>query len=119
MGPRFAFTLLYDRDYVFNELDENDNYVSTLLQTKLEFYLGDNWYLTPYLGWSVDEFQTSGALTMQIRPELEISYAFPSDTEANKSRVYAKLGYSHSENIVGVGLPVDGLRVSLGFAWKY
>ncbi len=56
---------------------------------------------------------------MQIRPELEISYALPSDTEANKTRAYVKFGYSHSENLVGVGEPVDGLRISLGVTWKY
>ena len=52
-------------------------------------------------------------------PRLEISYALPSDTEANKTRAYVKLGYSHSENLVGVGEPVDGLRISLGVTWKY
>ena len=118
-GPRFAFTLIYDRDYVFNEGGPNDNYVATLLQFKGEFYLGDHWYITPYLGCSFNEFQTSDARTMQIRPELEISYALPSDTEANKTRAYVKFGYSHSENLVGVGEPVDGLRISLGVTWKY
>ena len=118
-GPRFAFTLIYDRDYVFNELDENDNYVSNLLQFKGEFYLGDNWYVTPYLGFGLDEFQTSGSVTTQFRPEIEISYALPSDTEANKTRIFLKFGYSHSQNIVGAGQPVDGVRTSLGFAWKY
>jgi hypothetical protein len=118
-GPRFAFTLIYDRDYIFNEQGINDNYVATLLQFKGELYLGDNWYITPYLGFGLNEFEVSDALTMQFRPELEISYALPSDTEANKTRIYVKLAYSHSENLVGVGDPIDGLRTSLGITWKY
>jgi hypothetical protein len=118
-GPRFDFTLIYDRDYIFNEQGINDNYVATLLQFKGEFYLGDHWYITPYLGFGLNQFQISDARTVQIRPELEISYALPSDTEANTTRAYVKFGYSHSANLVGVGEPVDGLRVSFGVAWKY
>lgn len=118
-GPRFALTAIYDRDYVFNELDENDNYVSTLVQLKGEFFLGGNWYVTPYLGLGLDEFQTSGAVTVQARPEIEISYAFAGAAEPTASRVYVKLGYSHSENVVGSGAPIDGVRTSVGFAWKY
>ena len=118
-GPRFALTAIYDRGYVFNELDSNDNFVVTLLQFKGEFYLGDNWYLTPYLGVGFNEFETSRALTLQYRPELELSYAFPTETNPNASRIFAKIAYSHSENLKGVGSPIDGTRASLGFAWTF
>ena len=118
-GPRFAFTLIYDRNYVFNELDENDNYVSTLLQFKGEFYLGGNWYVTPYFGIGFNEFQTSRAVTVQWRPELEISYAFPSDTRPNASRIFMKIAYSHSENLKGEGPSINGTRASVGFAWTF
>jgi hypothetical protein len=116
---RFRPTFRYDRDYVFNELDENDNYVSTLLQVKGEIFLGENWYLTPYFGFALNEFQTSGDLTYQIRPELEVAYAFPERFEGNSSRIFVKVGYSHSENIKGSGLPIKGTRISFGAAWKF
>lgn len=118
-SERFRPTFRYDRDYVFNELDENDNYVSTLLQIKGEIFLGENWYLTPYFGFALNEFQTSGNLGYQIRPELEIAYAFPEQFEGNSSRVFVKVGYSHSEMIEGDGLPIKGTRISLGAAWKF
>lgn len=118
-GPRFAFTLIYDRNYIFNELSEFDNYISTLFQFKGEFYLGDNWYVTPYFAVGFNEFQVSRAVTAQYRPELEISYAFPNDTNPNSRRVFLKIAYSHSENLKGVGPPIDGARASLGFAWAF
>jgi hypothetical protein len=118
-GPRFRLTLRYDRDYVFNELDVNDNYVSTLLQLKGEFCLGGSWYVTPYLGVDIDQFETSGRWTSQVRPELEISYAFAGRDEPAASRVFVKAGYVHAETFIGAGEPIDGFRASAGWAWKF
>lgn len=117
-GPRFAFTLLYDRNYVYNELGPNDNYVSTLLQFKGEFYLGDNWYITPYLGVGYDVFETSHNVTFQWRPELEISYALPVSYVPNSSRVYIKVGYQQSQTIRGEGDMIQGFRLSVGAQWQ-
>lgn len=117
-GPRFAFTLLYDRNYVYNEIGTNDNYVSTLLQFKGEFYLGDNWYITPYLGIGYDVFETSHNITFQWRPELEVSYALPTSYIPNSSRIYIKVGYQESQTIRGAGDTVQGFRLSIGAQWQ-
>jgi len=117
-GPRFAFTLLYDRNYVYNELGTNDNYVSTLLQFKGELYLGDHWYLTPYLGIGYDVFETSHNISFQWRPELEVSYALPDSYIPNGSRVYIKFGYQQSQAIRGEGDMIQGFRLSVGAQWQ-
>lgn len=118
-GPRFRPTFRYDRDYVFNEVDANDNYVSTLLQVKGEIFLGGNWYITPYLGASLQEYETSARLTFQYRPELEISYAFDNFAEANKTNVFFKVGYTQSQNLNGSSDAVENLRISIGGNWKF
>jgi len=118
-GPRFRLTLRYDRDYVFNEVDENDNYVSTLLQTRGEFYLGGSWYLTPYLGFSLQEFETSQRLTLQWRPELEMAYALPGPLYPGDSRIFAKVAYMTSYTIKGDGAPIENWRFSVGMNWKF
>ncbi|MGH8047524.1 MAG: hypothetical protein ACREKL_09780 [Chthoniobacterales bacterium] len=114
-GPRYRFTFKYDREYVFNEFTENDNYVSTLLQFRNEFYLGGNYYLTPYLGLAFNEFETSHQVTLQWRPELELAYAFADQDTPGASRIFAKIGYQNSSNIKGQGLPVTQLRLSIGW----
>ncbi len=119
LGPRFALTFRYDRDYVFNELTRNDNYVSTLLQLKGEFYLGENWFLTPYFGASTDEYEMNGLVTLNWQPEIEISYAFPDAMRSNESRIYLKAGYQRSSIIEGQGQPVEGSRVSIGTTIKF
>jgi len=118
-SPRFRPTFRYDRDYVFNELDENDNYVSTLLQLKGEIFLGGNWYVTPYLGFSIQEFETSRRITVQWRPELEVSYALASDLTPNQPRVFAKAAYMSSQTVKGSGDPIEDWRFSFGFDFKF
>ncbi len=118
-GPRFRPTFRYDREYAFNEIDANDNYVSTLIQFRNEFFLGGNYYLTPYLGVALDEFETSHRLILQWRPEIELSYALPSDSLPNQSRVFVKFGYQSSNTIRGEGEPIEQFRVSVGCNWKY
>ena len=118
-GPRFRPTFRYDRDYVFNEVDVDDNYVSTLLQLKGEIFLGGNWYITPYLGCSLQEYETSNRVTLQYRPEIEVSYAFGDGSEPNKTNVFIKTGYTKSQNISGPGAPVEDFRVSIGGNWKF
>lgn len=118
-GPRFRLTLRYDRDYVFNEVDENDNYVSTLLQTRGEFFLGGNWYVIPYLGCALQEFETSRRLTLQWRPELEVAYAFPSQTYPGDTKLFAKVAYMTSYGIRGESDRIEDWRVSVGVNWKF
>jgi len=118
-GPRFRLTLRYDRDYVFNETEENDNYVSTLLQTRGEFYLGGNWYVTPYLGFSLQEFETSHRVAVQWRPELEVAYALPGNLYPGDSRIFAKLAYNTSYTIIGEAEPIENWRFSFGMNWKF
>ncbi len=118
-GPRFRPTFRYDREYAYNELTANDNYTSTLLQVRNEFYLGGNYYLTPYLGVAIAEFETSGQVTIQWRPELELSYALASDDLPNASRIFVKAGYQHSSNIRGQGDVITQLRLSFGCSWKF
>jgi hypothetical protein len=118
-GPRFALTFLYDRDYVFNELATNDNYLATLLQLKGEFYLGENWFLTPYFGASLDEFEMNGMVTLNWRPEIELSYAFPNAMRSNESRIYLKVGFQRSSIMEGQGEPVEDVLVSIGTTVKF
>jgi hypothetical protein len=118
-GPRFRPTLKYDRDYVFNEVDVNDNYVSTLLQLRNEFFLGGNYYLTPYLGVALNEFETSHRVTLQWRPEIELAYGLPSQDQPYESRIYVKFGYQNASTIRGQGDPITQFRLSIGCNWKY
>ncbi|MEI6032711.1 MAG: hypothetical protein WCS65_00340 [Verrucomicrobiae bacterium] len=118
-SPRFRPTIRYDRDYVFNEVDVNDNYVSTLVQLKGEIFLGGNWYVTPYLGCSLQEYETSDRVTFQYRPEIELSYAFGGASEPDKTNVFVKAGYTKSQNLSGPGAPVENFRVSVGGNWKF
>ncbi len=118
-SPRFRPTIKYDREYVFNEVDVNDNYVSTLLQFRNEFFLGGNYYLTPYFGVGFNEFETSRRFMVQYRPEIELSYAFASQELPNESRVFVKVGYQYSSTIQGQGDPITQLRLSVGCNWKF
>ncbi|HEY5791822.1 MAG TPA: hypothetical protein VIS74_00895, partial [Chthoniobacterales bacterium] len=118
-SPRFRPTFRYDRDYVFNEVDENDNYVSTLLQLKGEIFLGGNWYVTPYFGFSIQEFETSRRITLQWRPELEVSYALPSNLTPNQPRIFAKAACMSAQTVKGSGEPIEDLRFSVGFDLKF
>jgi len=118
-GPRFRPTFRYDREYAYNETTPNDNYTSTLLQVRNEFFLGGNYYLTPYLGVSISEFETSHQVTIQWRPEVELSYAFPDEELPNSSRVFFKVGYERSSNIRGEGDVITQLRLSIGCDWKF
>jgi hypothetical protein len=118
-GPRYRFTFKYDREYVFNEFTENDNYVSTLLQFRNEFYLGSNYYLTPYFGLALNEFETSHQVTLQWRPELELAYAFADQETPGASRVFVKVGYENSSNIKGEGDPITQLRLTFGANWQF
>jgi hypothetical protein len=126
-SSRLRITLIYNRDYVFNEFTPNDNYVSTLAQLKLEVYLGSHWFLMPYFGCSYDQYETSRTQTLEIRPELELCYVFPKegfkiisrgDTMAG-SRVFLKLGYDYTETLRGSGDPIPDARVSTGVNWNF
>lgn len=118
-SERFRLTLRYDRDYVFNEVDVNDNYVSTLLQVKGEFFLGGNWYVTPYFGCSLQEFETSQRLNLQLRPELEVAYALPGPYYPGDSRIFVKAAYMSASSINGDDAPVENWRFSIGMNCKF
>jgi len=118
-SERLRLTLRYDRDYVFNEEQPDDNYVSTLLQARAEVFLGGNWYLTPYFGASLQEFQTSHQVTLQLRPEIEAAYAFAGAASPANSKIFLKIGYMTSSYLVGEGLPVENWRFSLGLNCKF
>ena len=118
-SSRLRLTLRYDRDYVFNEETANDNYVSTLIQLRGEIFLGGNWYLTPYFGCSLQEFETSGQLYLQIRPELEIAYSLPGAYYPADSRIFVKAGYMSSAPLRGQADPVENWRFSIGLNWKF
>jgi hypothetical protein len=118
-SDRFRLTLRYDRDYVFNELGLDDNYLSTLIQVKGEFYLGGNWFVTPYFGVETDEFETSHNVDLNWRPEVEISYNFPGELHSLDSRIYFKIGYERSDSLNNRGEEVDSLRASIGTTWRF
>lgn len=126
-NPSVRITLLYDRDYVFNEQTINDNYVVTLTQLKAEFLLREHWLVIPYLGCSVEDFETSHNLTLELRPELELSYVFAKEDyqiigTADKSagsRVFVKVGYDHSSALRGSSAAVQDVRISTGFNWNF
>ena len=118
-SSRFRLTFRYDRDYVFNEETINDNYVSTLLQLRGEIFLGGNWYVTPYFGCSLQEFETSRRLYLQIRPEVEVAYALPSSYYPNDSRIFVKIAYMSSAPLKGQDEPVENWRLSVGLNCKF
>jgi len=116
---RTRVTFKYDRDYIFNEIDIDDNYTSTLFQFKAEFFLGSNWYVTPYFGIALLDYETSRRLLLQWRPEIEVSYAFAQNLLPNEPRVFLKLGYQRLSVLKGDGEPIPDWRVSLGTNWKF
>jgi hypothetical protein len=131
---RMRFTLLYDRDYVYNEDTANDNYVTTMTQLKAEIYMGDNWLLIPYIGSSFDEFQLSHRLEVDLRPEIELAYIFGKEAyqivgledKSVATRLFIKAGYDFTTNLrAGVNAKpgnsgtVDGVRLSTGFNWNF
>lgn len=118
-SSRLRLTFRYDRDYVFNEVDVNDNYVSTLLQGRGEIFLGGNWYVTPYFGCSLQEFETSGRIFLQFRPELEIAYALPGTYYPADSRIFVKAAYMSSSSLNGGAEPVENWRFSMGLNCKF
>ena len=125
-SSRLALTLLYDRGYAFNEQTPNDNYVSTLLQVKAEIFMGGNWYLVPYFGSSIQQYELSGGETFQWRPELELAYALPGGgisqpgfQYAGGSKIFLKLGYLSSLPIIGNYDSVQDWRLSVGFNCKF
>jgi hypothetical protein len=124
---RLRLTLLYDRDYVYNENAPNDNYVTTMTQFKAEIYMGDNWLLIPYLGTSFDEFQLSHRLEVDLRPEVELARIFGREAyqiigledKSVASRVFIKFGYDYTTNLRGIASTIQGVRVSTGFNWNF
>jgi hypothetical protein len=114
-SPRLRLVLIYDRDYTFNEIVVNDNYVDNIIQFVPEIYLGDNWYVTPYFGVSYDQYETSHHDTLEFRPEIEVAYVTP-----NTSKIFVKFGYDHVSTIKGPDTgAVDIYRVSTGIRWKF
>ena len=126
-SERLRITLLYDRDYVFNESEKNDNYVATLTQIKAEVFLGNNWLVVPYLGCALNDFETSRALQLELRPELEFSYVFTREDyqiidlqdRSAGSRIFLKFGYDYTAMLRGAGDPIQEVRVSTGFNWNF
>jgi len=118
-SPRTRLTFKYDRDYIFNEVDVNDNYTSTLFQFKAEFYLGSNWYITPYFGVAWLDYETSHRLLLQWRPELEISYALAQNLLPDEPRIFVKAGYQRLDVLRGDGQPIPDWRISIGTNWKF
>ena len=125
--PRVRLTLDYYRTYAYNEQAINNNYVATLTQLRAEFYLAEHWLVTPFIGTSLDEYETSRQLGLEVRPEVELSYIFAredfkiisiADTVA-ASRVFLKLGYDHTSYLKGGGDPVDDVRISTGVNWNF
>ncbi len=114
-SPRLRLVMIYDRNYAFNEIVVNDNYTDNILQFVPEIYLGDNWYVTPYLGIAYDEYETSHHDTLEFRPEIEVAYVTP-----ETSRVFIKLGYDHTAIVKGADTgPVEIYRLSTGIRWKF
>jgi len=113
-SQRLRVTLLLDRAYTFNEAQPNNNYVNNTLQFAPEIFLGTNWYVTPYLGISYNEYESSYQESLEIRPELEVDYALPEG-----SRIFAKVGYDHQTTLSGPSLPVDIYRTLVGVDWKF
>jgi len=118
-SPRTRLTFKYDRDYIFNEVDVNDNYTSTLFQFKAEFYLGSNWYVTPYFGIAFLDYETSRRLLLQWRPEIEVSYALAQNLLPNEPRIFFKIGYQRLDILRGSGEPIPDWRLSIGTNWKF
>jgi hypothetical protein len=119
MSPRFRPTLKYDRDYVFTEFGLNDNYVATLIQVRLETFLGTNWYLTPYCAFCFFDYEFDSRYAFQIRPEVELAYAFASPSKTSQPRAFAKVGYQAYDITEGNGASISGFRAAIGFEWKF
>lgn len=114
-SPRLRLVLIYDRTYTFNEIDINDNYIDNILQFVPEIYLGDNWYVTPYLGLAYDQYETSHRDTLEYRPEIELAYMTP-----ETSKIFVKFGYDHLSTVKGPDSgPVEIYRVTAGVRWKF
>lgn len=126
-NPRLRLTLVYDRAYVFNEQVKNDNYVATLTQLKAEIYLGSHWFVIPYLGCSLRDFETSRRQELELRPEIEYAYVFAKEDyqiidardRSAGSRVFLKIGYDDTETLRGTGQSVQDLRTSTGLNWNF
>jgi hypothetical protein len=126
-SQRLRIALIYDRAYVFNEQVKNDNYVGTSTQLKVEFYLGSHWFVMPSLSSSLNDFETSRRLDLDLRPEVEFSYVFAKENyqiigmqdRSAGSRVFVKLGYDYTETIRGSGDPIQDVRISTGFNWNF
>lgn len=124
---RLRFTLVYDRDYIYNENATNDNYVTTMTQLKAEIYMGNHWLLIPYMGTSFDSFQLSHRLELDLRPDVELAYIFGKEAyqiigledRSVASRIFIKLGYDFTDNLRGPPSTVQGVRVSTGFNWNF
>ncbi|MFQ3671004.1 MAG: hypothetical protein SNJ84_06065 [Verrucomicrobiia bacterium] len=113
-SPRLRLTLKYDRRYVFNELDPNDNYVSTAGQFKAEILLADAWFLTPYFAITYSDFETSRRELLQLRPETELAFVF-----LERSRLFFRIGYEYNVALVGPGQPVEAIRYALGLNYAF
>jgi len=112
---RLALTLRYDRGYIYDELSVNDNFIDNSLQFIPELFLGGNWYLTSYNIVSYNEYEMTYQKTLEIRPELEVSYALAN----HFSRVFAKIGYDRTSTLQGPDMPVEAKRISVGFKWQF
>ncbi len=117
-SPRLRLVVRYDREYTFNELAVDDNYVNTAVQFRPEIFLGQNWFITPELGLSYDEFETSHERQLEIRPELELSYAL-AEQEQQKTKLFIKFGYDYSATLNGPADVTETFRCSTGLHWNF
>jgi hypothetical protein len=98
-----------------------------MTQLKAEIYSGDHWLLIPYFGCSVDDFQLSHHIELDLRPELELAYIFGKEAyeiigledKSVASRVFIKFGYDFTGNLRGAASTVEGVRVSTGLNWNF
>ena len=126
-SQRLRFTLNYERAYVFNEQEKNDNYIATLTELKAEIFAGGHWLVIPDLGCSLDNFEMSHSREVELRPELEVSYVFAKENyqiidrkdQSAGSRIFVKFGYVYIKTVPGGGGLIQGARVSAGFNWNF
>ena len=78
--------------------------MATLTQLKTELS-SHHWFVTPDFGCSLDNFETSRRVELELRPEVEFSYVFAKENyqiidmrdKLVGSQVFVKLGYDYTE----------------------
>jgi hypothetical protein len=81
--------------------------------------MGGSWYLTPYFGNGIDEYETSHNVNYIWRPEIEVAYALPDELRHIDSRIYFKIGYEQAESLNNKSAEVDDFRITIGSTFKF